>query len=270
MKEQNAYILGTDQTELFRLGIQHQAWAEEAQRGWRLAGFKRGQTILDLGCGPGFCTKELAFIVGEHGKVIAVDKSEHFIEHLQKVVTLQGLRVEAIHADFDDIHLESDSLDGMYCRWALAWLPEPEKILEKVYKALKPGGVVVLQEYYDWSTHQIRPHQVALQKAIDAALQSFKDSPWEIDIGRKLPHMLANMGMTVTHTRPMIKLLRPSDADWIWPRSFYHSYFPRVKDMGYLSEAEVSAALKDLYEMEHDENATICCPLMIEVIAKKV
>ena len=64
MKEQNAYILGTDKEELHRLGIQHQVWASEAQKGWTLAGFTAGQTLLDLGCGPGFCTKELAMITG--------------------------------------------------------------------------------------------------------------------------------------------------------------------------------------------------------------
>ncbi|NND63403.1 MAG: SAM-dependent methyltransferase, partial [Flavobacteriaceae bacterium] len=44
MKENNAYILGTDTEELHRLGIQHQVWAEEAQHGWNLAQFKAGET----------------------------------------------------------------------------------------------------------------------------------------------------------------------------------------------------------------------------------
>jgi hypothetical protein len=56
MSEQNTYILGTDQEELTRLKIQHMVWLSEAKRGWDLAGFKIGQTILDLGCGPGYCT----------------------------------------------------------------------------------------------------------------------------------------------------------------------------------------------------------------------
>jgi len=36
MKEKNAYILGTDKEEFNRLGIQHQVWASEAQKGWEL------------------------------------------------------------------------------------------------------------------------------------------------------------------------------------------------------------------------------------------
>ena len=76
-KESNAYILGTELAELHRLGLQHQVWAEEACKGWDLAGFTDGQTLLDLGCGPGYCTTELAFIVGEKGKVYGVDKSKY-------------------------------------------------------------------------------------------------------------------------------------------------------------------------------------------------
>lgn len=96
MKEQNAYILGTDKEELHRLGLQHQVWASEAHKGWELAGFTAGQTLLDLGCGPGFCTKELAFIVGATGKVIGIDRSEHFIKFLKNINLHYGLEIEAI------------------------------------------------------------------------------------------------------------------------------------------------------------------------------
>ena len=61
-KEEGAYILGTDWQELHRLGVQHQIWAMEAHNGWLNAGFTAGHTLLDLGCGPGFCTTEMAFI----------------------------------------------------------------------------------------------------------------------------------------------------------------------------------------------------------------
>ena len=269
MSEEQAYILGTDQEELYRLGLQHQVWAEEAQVGWRLAGFGAGQTLLDLGCGPGYCTEELAFIAGNGGKVIGIDKSEKFIHHLHQLINLRGLNIEAIHADFDQMSLQDNSLDGMYCRWALAWLPNPVEILQKVYQALKPGGRMVIHEYYDWSTLQTEPDMPALMTGIRAALKSFKDSEGEIDIGRELPARLSQMGMKIINTRPMSKIATPGNVTWQWPKSFFYSYFPRLVPMNFLSETEVEAALSEMETLENTVGASICTPLMFEVIAEK-
>ena len=269
MKEDNAYILGTDKKELHRLGVQHQVWAEEAQRGWSLANFRAGQTILDLGCGPGFCTKELAYVVGQNGKVIGVDMSEAYIEHLKQVSHLHHLNIQPLLSDFNNMELERNSLDGMYCRWALAWLPNPKEILQKVYNALKPGGKMVIHEYYDWSTHQTEPKLPNLGRGIAMALKSFKDSDGEIDIGRELPRIFEELDMEVSNVRLMSKLATPNDLTWQWPKTFYESYFPRLIDAGLLSSEEAKEALEDVDVLEKTPTATLCCPLMIEVIGTK-
>lgn len=269
MKESNAYILGTDQEELYRLGLQHQVWASEAQHAWNLAKFNAGQTILDLGCGPGFCTKELAFIAGKTGKVIGVDKSQVYINYVQELAKLHGLQIEGICADFDSMQLENNSLDGMYCRWALAWLPNPKAILQKVKKAMKSGGKMVIHEYYHWANHQIEPNKPYLTKAINTALRSFKESEGEIDIGRELPRILEELDMEILSIRPMQKLTTPKELTWQWPVSFYEVYFPKLVEMGFLSQAEVDLAFEDLKILENTKGATLCCPMMIEVVAQK-
>jgi len=124
-QEKGAYILGTEREELHRLGFQHQVWASEAREGWNFAQFGNGQTILDFGCGPGFCTRDLAYMVGEEGRVIGVDKSQIFIDFLDSTAKLHGLNIETICSDFDSMLLSDDSLDGIYDRWALAWIPKP-------------------------------------------------------------------------------------------------------------------------------------------------
>ena len=268
-QEQNAYILGTDAEELYRMGLQHQIWAEEAHRGWKLAGFGAGQTLLDLGCGPGFCTKALAFLTGPSGKVIGVDKSEYYIEYLKNTARLYPLNIETIASDFSALYLEKGSLDGMFCRWALAWLPHPEDILKNVFQALKPGGRMVIHEYYNWSTHHIEPEKPQLLRAIRMILESFKNSEGMIDVGKYIPRMLSKLGMDILHIRPMAKLATPGDAVWQWPKSFYHSYFPRLVRQGYLSEDEVEAALQDVTALENEAGASICCPLMVEIVAQK-
>jgi len=269
MSESNAYILDTDREELIRLGIQHEIWSEEAHRGWEVAGFRGGQTLLDLGCGPGYCSVEMAYRVGAAGKVVAVDRSESFIRHLDNMARQLQLNVETVCADFDKMILSYESLDGLYCRWALAWLPDPAAILARVIRALKPGATAVFHEYYDWSTHQVHPYREHLSRAIAAALASFKESDSEIDIGRQLPVILPPMGMTVVSTRLMAKLALPGNAVWQWPKTFYYSYLPRLVEMKRLTAGEAKQALQDVEDLEQVPGASICCPLMLEVVAQK-
>ena len=268
-QETNAYILGTETVELHRLGLQHQVWSGEAIKGWDLAGFTAGQTLLDLGCGPGFCTTELAYIAGQQGKVIAVDKSEYYIDFLNKVKDQFALNIETQCCDFDAMQLEDNSLNGVYTRWALAWIPNPKEILSKINKALKVGGVIVTQEYFDWSTLQTEPHIPALAKGIAAALQSLRDQN-DIDVGRKLPGYFEECGYEVINTRPLTKMATPDQFTWHWPKSFFHIYFPKLVETGYLTQKEVEDALAAFIDLEKMPGATIFTPAMREVIAKKV
>ena len=57
-----------------RLGDQHRVWAEDNRRLLTRAGFGDGATLLELGCGPGYTTLDLARVVGPSGRVIAVDR----------------------------------------------------------------------------------------------------------------------------------------------------------------------------------------------------
>ena len=118
--------------------------------------------------------------------------------------------------------------------------------------------------------HIKQPFKPKLDKAIKAAMQSFTDSRGEINIGKDLPALLENLGMKVTHIRPMLKMATPVDLAWQWPKTFYLSYFPRLVAAGYLSQEEVTQALEELTQLENTPGATLCCPLMVEVIAKKV
>ncbi len=271
--EEGAYILGTHRDELFRLGVQHQVWAEEAQRGFRIAKINAGHVVLDLGCGPGFVSKELAFCVGQQGRVIGVDRSATYLAHLRATAALHALPIETRERDFTDLQLIPSSLDAMFCRWALAWIDSPDTVLEHVRDALKPGGVMVMHEYFDWGTHQVLPggdrSAVAIRHAIAACLKSFKAPPGDIDVGRALPQMVSKLGMELVSARLMPKLVRPRDAAWQWPASFYRVYFPALVDLGYLTRDQVEACLRELDEVENQPDSLICCPLMIEVIARK-
>lgn len=268
-QEQNQYILGTDKEELWRLGFQHQVWSEEARIGWRHAMITKGQTILDLGCGPGFCTIELAYMMGAEGKVIGVDKSKHYIEYLKELSKFHGLDIDLRHDDFDSMELKDNSIDRIYCRWAIAWIPNPEEIIRKLKKALKSNGKMIVQEYYDWSTLQIEPPLEDLTKGIAAAYKSFVEMEGEINIGRRLPAIFENEGYKVNSIRKMNKLGTTDHLEWHWPKTFFNIYLPKVKEMGYIDQVTMEKALLDFEKLETIKGSNFMGPSMIEVIAEK-
>ena len=264
------YIIGTDRTELHRLGLQHQVWESEARMAWTLADFGAGQTILDLGSGPGFCTRDLGYIVGESGKVIAVDKSKLYIDFLEAINEIHQLKLDIRYSDFDSLDLSQDQLDGVFIRWALAWASNPFEILEKIEEAMLPGAVIVAQEYFDWTTFQVEPKLAALQTGIDAIYDTYKNKQeGDIDIGRKLTGYFYDLGLEVISTRPLSKLVTPEQFAWQWPKSFLEIFLPKMVGLGYLTQKQVEYALDELYQLEELDGAAILCPHMIEVIAIK-
>ena len=129
---------------------------------------------------------------------------------------------------------------------------------------------MVIHEYYDWSTLQTEPRKEALAKAIAMALKSFKDSDFEIDIGRYLPTMLENIDMKVTGFRPMLKIATPQNGVWQWPSTFFKSYFPRLVPQNYLTNQEVEEGVGGaLGKLEKINGSSICTCLMVEIIAEK-
>src|SRR5436305_10635023 len=85
MSQEKEYVLGTNYEELNRLGFQHQMWRAQAYAIWERAKFAPGMRLLDVGCGPGFATRDLSALVGSQGAVGAIDQSEKFVEHVKSL-----------------------------------------------------------------------------------------------------------------------------------------------------------------------------------------
>ena len=121
------YVLGTHDDELARLGVQHRIWRDRMLHLCRHAGFGPGSRLVDLGCGPGFATIDLADLVGVTGSVIAVDQSLRFLAALRAAAAERGLRnIETREANLESWELPASNVDGIWCRWVAAFVSSPE------------------------------------------------------------------------------------------------------------------------------------------------
>src|SRR5215831_17694332 len=78
------YVLGTDEAEAARLALQHDVWRPCVLDLWRRAGLTSGSRVADVGAGPGAATLDLADLVGDRGRVVAIERSARFVEVLRR------------------------------------------------------------------------------------------------------------------------------------------------------------------------------------------
>jgi trans-aconitate methyltransferase len=98
---------------------------------------KPGERILDLGCGTGALTSEIAACVAE---VFGVDRSADMIAEARK--KFPALRFEVI--DARELAFAGE-FDAVFSNAVLHWIREPERVIAGVEKALRPGGRFVAE-----------------------------------------------------------------------------------------------------------------------------
>jgi ubiquinone/menaquinone biosynthesis C-methylase UbiE len=108
---------------------------------------KEGMAVLDLGCGPGFFTIEMAKMVGKYGKVIAADLQEGMLDIVRKKVTDMNLQniVEFYNCPGDKIGL-SKTFDFILVFYMLHEVPDQSAFIKELFSLLKPEGRVLIAE----------------------------------------------------------------------------------------------------------------------------
>jgi ubiquinone/menaquinone biosynthesis C-methylase UbiE len=108
---------------------------------------KKGMTVLDLGCGPGFFTLELAKMVGETGKVIAADLQQGMLDKVFGKIRGTDLeqRVE-IHKCKEDMIGISQKVDFVLAFWMVHEVPDQQRMFEELKSVMNPGGRIMIIE----------------------------------------------------------------------------------------------------------------------------
>jgi ubiquinone/menaquinone biosynthesis C-methylase UbiE len=139
MTEQQ-YVLAQNPAESERLSALESAGDPRTFRRIEDLRIAEGWICLEVGAGRGSVAVWLAKQVGLKGKVVATDIDIKFIQDLR----IPNLEIRKHDILKDD--LEEGKYDLVHCRGLLAHLPQPEKALEKMARATKPGGWLFIEE----------------------------------------------------------------------------------------------------------------------------
>ena len=162
---------------------------ERATQLWDALAVQPGWTVCDLGAGNGYHSLELARRVGPEGSVLAVDIQPEMLAMLEERAQEAGIEnVQLIEGLSHDPRLPDASCDLVLMVDVYHELYHPAHTLRALYRALKPGGRVVLVEYREEDpTVPIKPDHKMSKAQVNKELnangfvldEEFDELPWQ-------------------------------------------------------------------------------------------
>ena len=264
------YVLGTHEEELARLGLQHRLWGAQAYAIWERAGFRPGMTLLDVGCGPGHATFDLAALAGAQGRVIAVDVSSRFASHVQAQAAARGVTNVDVHVgDVEQLEVAAGSVDGAYARWVLCFVRDPAAVVSAVARALRPGAAFAVQDYFNYTALALAPRSRIFEKLIAAVAASWREAGGDPDLVGRLPAIMDACGLELREVRPILRTARPHEPLWQWPTTFFRNFVPLLVRSGHLSAQDAAAVVEEWEARSRDPHTFFQTPPVFDVIGVK-
>lgn len=139
--------------------------------------------VLDVGCGPGAITAELARRF-PRAQITGVDMSEARLAAARE--RFAGLpNAEARLGEAADLPFPTKSFDLVYCRFLLEYAVAPQDVVREIVRVCRPGGRVLLQDL-DGQLLWHHPIDPALQADVERVLQTLAHMGFDPFAGRKL------------------------------------------------------------------------------------
>jgi SAM-dependent methyltransferase len=181
--------LGLTVEEWHRQFLRQARWTSGMRsRLYRHAGLWRSKWVLDVGCGTGVLTEELA--ARTQGQVVGLDINPAMVKYASDVVEgAEWVVGDAHHLPFPD-----GSFDVVVCHFLLLWTEEPALAVTQMARVVRAGGWVLAAAEPDYGGRVDYPEDIALAPLMEESLLQDGGHP---RIGRRLKGLFAAAGLDV-------------------------------------------------------------------------
>ncbi|MDJ0381746.1 class I SAM-dependent methyltransferase [Streptomyces sp. G-G2] len=211
---------------------------------WRTAGnsaayltgeLRPGMSVLDVGCGPGTITADLAELVAP-GRVTAVDASQDVIEQARQYAAERGLTgIEFATADVHALEFPDASFDVVHAHQVLQHVGDPVRALREMRRVCRPGGIVAVRDA-DYAAMTWFPGTPGLDEWLDLYRRVARANGGEPDAGRRLVSWARTAGFTeVAASATAWCYATPDEVAWwsgLWADRTTASSYGRVATEG--------------------------------------
>lgn len=226
-----------------------------------------GLSCLDIGCGGGDATLDLARRVAPRGTVVGVDVDETKIRLARAEAAERGVaNVEFRVAGVSDLS-RAEPFDVVYTRFLLTHLSDPAKAVSDFYEQLHPGGTIAVEDI-DFSGYLTYPELPAFRRYHDFYCASVIRRGGDPNIGPRLPTLLKhtgfeNIGVHVVQPAGLegeVKLLNPLTMENI---------ADTVIADGLASREEIDEVVRQLYEFAADPTTLAGTPRIVQTWGRR-
>lgn len=163
--------------------------------GYLLVRLSAGASVLDIGCGPGSITLDLAEIVGPAGRVVGVDFAADAVTAARAAAAARGDdRTRFVVGDILDLEEPTETFDVVHAHQVLQHLRDPVAALEAMARHCRPDGIIAVRDadYGAMSWFPASPGLDAWRTTYTAAARATGAEP---DAGRRLRAWVQEAGL---------------------------------------------------------------------------
>lgn len=160
----------------------HRSRTAENSAAYLLPHLRSGLSLLDVGCGPGTITEDLARLVAP-GQVTAIEPTPEALSVAQRSVETGGIRFET--ADVHDLPYANESFDIVHVHQVLQHVHDPIRALREMRRVTVAGGIVAARDA-DYAAMTWYPELPALDEWLSVYRRTARRNGGEPDAGRRL------------------------------------------------------------------------------------
>ncbi|GAA2745993.1 methyltransferase domain-containing protein [Terrabacter aerolatus] len=206
---------------------------------------REGLRVLDVGCGPGTITLDLAEAVGPTGEVVGIENVAGPLEHARGHAAARGdTRTRFELADVMALPHADESFDVAHAHQVLQHLTDPVGALREMSRVTRPGGIVALRDV-DYDSMVWHPASDGMTRWLEVYRRLARLNHAEPDAGRHLVAWAHAAGLDrLTSSASLWTYATPEQCAWwgaTWARRALESTFAtEALDQGLLDRAELA------------------------------
>ena len=229
---------------------------------------REGMTCLDVGCGGGDVTVELARRVGAAGRAVGVD-----IDKTTLALARQESKVADIeNVEFREIDIQTGEVgaefDLVYARFLLTHLSNPDAVVAVLTGCLRPGGILAVEDT-DFGGSFTWPESDAFHRYYDLYISVVRKRGGDPHLGRRLPLLLTNCGLADVGVNVVQPVDVQGEAKLLNPMTMENIAESVVRD-GLASGTEIDSVVQELYRFAADPGTLAGLPRIVQTWGRRV